>query len=81
MKLFQPYSNVSIDERMVRMIKADILSTVHQRQAYIMVNEAVCLLQATFNFEVYTGKTGNVPTLWLAYPIVFRLTQMLFGQG
>ena len=35
----------------------------------------------TFNFEVYTGKTGNVPTFGLAYDVIFRLMQMLFGQG
>ena len=85
MKLFQPYSNVSIDERMVRnkgrysfrqYIKDK--PTKWDMKLFVLADSSSGY---TFNFEVYTGKTGNAPTFGLAYDVVFRLIHLLLGQG
>ena len=86
MKLFQPYAQVSIDERMVqnkgRYAFRQYIKDKPTKWGMKLWVIADAGTGYTYNFEVYTGKTGNAPPKFgLAYDVVIRLMKSLFGQG
>ena len=80
-KLYQPDVNVSIDERMVQSEgRYAFRQYIKDKPTKLGVQIWVIADSATgytFNFDVYTGKTP----FGLAYDFVFRLMNILFGQG
>ena len=86
MKLFQPYGQVSIDERMVqnkgRYSFRQYIKDKPTKWGMKLWVLADADTGYTYNFEVYTGKNGTAPSkLGLAYEVVMRLIKSLFGQG
>lgn len=84
-RLYQPYMNISIDERMVRnrgrftfrqFIKDK--PTRWGMKLWVMADAANGY---TYDFEVYTGKGTPVSRNGLAYDVVMRLCQCIQKQG
>ena len=86
MKLYQPHEQVSIDERMVRnkgryAFRQYIKDKPTKWGMKIWVI-ADAITGYTYDFEVYTGKTGTpISNNGLGYDVVMRLMKSIYGQG
>ena len=84
-KLYQPYRNVAIDERMVRnrgrYTFRQFIKDKPTRWGMKLWVLADSSNGYTYDFEVYSGKGSPVSKNGLAYDVVMRLCQHLKGQG
>jgi hypothetical protein len=85
MKLYQPGPNISIDERMVRN-KGRYSFRQYIRDKPTKWGMKLWVLADsisgyTYDFDIYLGKTGNVPTLGITYGVVMKLVSSLINQG
>ena len=85
MKLYQPYKNVSVDERMVRNRGRFTFRQFIKDEPTRLGMKLWVLADAsngyTYDFEVYVGKGTPVSKYGLAYDVVMRLCKSLEQQG
>ena len=84
-QLFQPYQNVSIDERMVKN-KGRYSFRQYIRDKPTKWGMKLWVLADsksgyTYNFDVYLGKENNLSSFGLAYTVVMNLVTSLVNQG
>jgi hypothetical protein len=85
MKHYQPYQNVSVDERMVRnkgrFTFRQFIKDKPTRWGMKLWVLADAKNGYTYNFEVYTGKGTPVGPNGLGFDVVTRITECLQNQG
>lgn len=85
MKLYQPYQNISIDERMVKN-KGRYGFRQYIRDKPTKWGMKLWVLACsqsgyTYNFDIYLGKNSNSSSFGLAYDVVMNLVQSVANQG